>query len=233
MGFGWLIVGYFMAMLMSINMFGSYFRLLGYCIILLSSLRLRRYNRGFGYMSIASVLMLLVSLMLVSADISLYLYDLMVIDVNVLGDNFKTIVGYVEMGTVFVFNATMLYGIRAIAEETGETKISVSAVRNFVFVCIYYVLNVLSFLPFKAFEDFGKYFSAPALLLYFAWIILNLVLIYSCYARICDENDVDMEIKPSRFAFVNKMRQSAEERRLHIDAEREEYKSMREQRRKK
>ena len=81
--------------------------------------------------------------------------------------------------------------------------------------------------------DFGKYFAAPALLLYFAWIILNLILIYSCYARICDENDVDMEVKPSRFAFVNRMRQKSEERRLRLEAEREEYKSMREQRRKK
>jgi hypothetical protein len=137
------------------------------------------------------------------------------------------------MSVTFIFNGAMLYAIRAIAIDTDVPRISVSAVRNFVFVCIYYILNLLPYLPFKIFDDFGKYFAAPALLLYFAWIILNLILIYSCYARICDENDVDMEVKPSRFAFVNRMRQKSEERRLRLEAEREEYKSMREQRRKK
>lgn len=233
MGFGWLFIGYFMATLMSINMFGSYFRLLGYCIILFSSAKLRKYNRSFGYMSIASVLMIAVSLLLVTADISSYLYELMILDSNLLGESFKTVVGYIEMSVTFIFNGAMLYAIRAIAIDTDVPKISVSAVRNFVFVCIYYILNLLPYLPFKIFDDFGKYFAAPALLLYFAWIILNLILIYSCYARICDENDVDMEVKPSRFAFVNRMRQKSEERRLRMEAEREEYKSMREQRRKK
>ena len=61
-------------------------------------------------------------------------------------------------------------------------------------------------------KEYTKYFSGPVLILYFVWIIFNLVLIYSCYARICDESDVDMEQKPSRFAFVNKMRAESEER---------------------
>ena len=86
MGFGWLFIGYFTAMLMSIHKFGAYFRLAGYCIVLFSSTRLRKYNRTFGYMSIAAILMIIVSLLLVASDISSYLYDLMIIDSNLMGD---------------------------------------------------------------------------------------------------------------------------------------------------
>ena len=37
-------------------------------------------------------------------------------------------------------------------------------------------------------------------------------MIFSCYRRICDEGDVDMPQKPSRFEFVNEMRREREEK---------------------
>jgi hypothetical protein len=102
----------------------------------------------------------------------------------------------------------MLWSIRNIARDTDEKKLSFAAVRNSVFVIIYAVAYVVSLLPFK----FTKYLSLPLLLVQFVWIIFNLVLIFSCYARICDESDVNMERKPSRFAFVNEMRAQNEAR---------------------
>ena len=92
--------------------------------------------------------------------------------------------------------------------ETEEKKISVAAVRNAVFVIIYAVAYCVSLLPF----EFTKYLSLPLILVRFVWIIFNLVLIFSCYARICDESDVNMEQKPSRFAFINEMRAQNEAR---------------------
>jgi hypothetical protein len=63
----------------------------------------------------------------------------------------------------------------------------------------------VTLLPIASIEEFKKYFSLPVMLFYFAWIILDVVLLVSCYARICDESDVDMPYKKSRFAFINKL----------------------------
>ena len=106
------------------------------------------------------------------------------------------------------FSLLMLWCIKRIADETEEKKISFGAVRNCVFILIYAVVYAISLLPL----GFTKYFSLPLLLVQLTWIILNLVLIFSCYAKICDESDVEMERKPSRFAFVNEMRAQSDAR---------------------
>ena len=72
----------------------------------------------------------------------------------------------------------------------------------------------------------------PLLLLNFAWIILDLVLIASCYSRICDENDVDMERKPSRFAFVNKIRAELDAKQARARASSLQYKKEKAERKK-
>ena len=233
MGFGLLFFGYFIATLMSVHTYGSYFRLIGYAMVFVSALKLKKYNRKFAFLSVSSILMIALSIALVIGDVCGYLYELMIVDANIFGDAFRLYIGYVEMAVSFILNTALLYAIQSIAKETEVEKIYSGAIRNFVFVCIYFALYVLQLLPIPALEDFGKYFSAPLLLMYFVWIILNIVLIYQCYANICDENDVEMEQKPSRFAFVNNMRAKSEERKQKYQAEREELKALREQRKKK
>jgi hypothetical protein len=213
MGFGILFIGYFLAMLMSINAVGSVIRLLGYALVLVATRRLSKYHRAFDAVSLATVLMLAVSLLLVVYDASSFLYEQVIVDTQLLPPVFRTVVGYIEMALTFVFSAVLLWAIRLIAIQTDVRKIAVSAVRNFVFICVYYVLSLIGLLPFAFAQKYAAIVGAPVLILYFVWIILNLVLIYSCYARICDEDDVDMEQKPSRFEFVNNMRRESEKRR--------------------
>ena len=222
MGVGLVFVGYFFVTLMSINVAGAFIKIIGYGIIFISAGKLNKYNRSFGLLRAFSVAMLVLSVLLAAHDVESFLYDNLLVNKQLFTDTFRTFVGYVEMAMTFVFNAAMLYSIRNIAIETGTNKIAVSAVRNFAFICIYYILNVIAVLPFDFVTEYIKYFSVPVFALYLVWIILNLVLIYSCYARICDENDLDMLRKPSRFDFVNKMRSefdSKEQRALEKHAE--------------
>ena len=223
MGFGLLFVGYFCATLMSINVAGAFIRILGYGIAFIASRKLNKYNRSFEMLSWMSLLMLFVAVLLAASDVSTFLYEGLIIDNNFLGETYRAFVGYVEMALSFAFNAVMLYSIKSIAEETEVTKISIAAVRNFIFICVYYILNIFCMLPFAFSKAATKYLSAPVLILYFVWIILNLVLIASCYARICDENDVDMARKPSKFEFVNKMRAESEKRGQKASERQEEY----------
>ena len=140
------------------------------------------------------------------------------------------LLGYVEIVASCIFNFSLLYAIRRIAISTESEKISASAVRNFIFMCIYYLMYLVAVLPFDFKDEYLKYCGAFVLLLNFVWIILNLVLIYSCYARICDENDVEMNRKPSRFAFVNKMRAQADERQARVAERQAEYKKQKRER---
>ena len=54
--------------------------------------------------------------------------------------------------------------------------------------------------------------SLIAFFLQFVWAIFNLVNLFGCYMYICPEGDEDMERKPSRFGFVNDIRDKMDER---------------------
>ena len=224
MGFGLLFIGYFIATLMSINVAGAFIRIVGYGVIFFAASKLNKYNRMFTYLQLATTLMLGVSVLIAAADIFGFLYDEMMISKNVFPSSFKYAMGIVETCASVVFNGAMLYAIRAIAKETEVEKIAVSAVRNFIFICVYFILNIIAYLPFSFTKEYASVFGLPVWLLYFALIILNLILIYSCYAKICDENDVEMLRKPSRFSFVNKMRSEMDEKEQRAMEKTKEYK---------
>ena len=207
MGFGWLFIGYFVATLMSINIAGTFIRLVGYGIIIFAAGKLKRYNGAFAYFQIATAFIWAVSLLFAVSDVFDFLYKEMYIQTEIFPQSLDKAFAIIELCSSLIFNGFMLYAIRAIAIETGVSRIAVNAVRNAIFVVLYFVMNIIAYLPVSFAESYAKLFGLPALLLYFAWIILNLVLIYSCYARICDEDDVDMARKPSKFEFVNKMRE--------------------------
>lgn len=219
MGFGWLFIGYFVATLMSINSFGFLFWLIGYGIVFMAAKKLSAYHKDFRYLCMGSLLMLLVSAIVGFSQVTTFLYEQMILDTRIISKTLDTVLSFVKMGAELLFHVSLLWPIRAIAKETEVEKISVSAVRNFIFMMIYYVLYTIATLPFAALKGFAAAFMMPIILLYLVCLILNAVLIGSCYARICDPADLEMEQKPSRFAFVNRMREEAAARRLKKDAE--------------
>ena len=188
MGFGLLFIGYFVATLMSINMAGPFIRVVGYGIVFIAASKLNSYNRYFRLLQIASVFMTALSVLLSVSTVTDFLYSELIISQNIFGGAYQTVMGHVETVLSFIFSAVMLYAIRSIAIETEDTKIAVNATRNFVFMCIYMVLYVVTCLPFA----YTKYFGMPTLLIQFAYITLNLILVFMCYTRICDESDVEM-----------------------------------------
>lgn len=213
MGFGLLFIGYFVASLMSVNSYGYLFRLVGFAIILVALRRLQKYNAAFRFPIAAGALMAVCSLLLSISGITSLLYDEMLINTAFLaGDTVKNVLGGIDMALEFLFHGALAYAIKDIARDTGEEKLVFAAVRNFVFLCFYYVLYGIALLPFAFVDDYVRYFSLPVILLYFACIILNLILIFRCYMKICDEADVDMVRKPSRFDFINRLREESDRR---------------------
>ena len=212
MGFGLLFIGYFMTYLMSVSYAGYLIRLVGYGLMLYAFTKLYGYNRTFKLPLYASVLLIGATGVGCYVEIGEFLYRYLIIEHFEVTENFKLVIGTVDDLLVFVFQGCLLYSIRSIAKETEAEKISYVATRNFVFLCVYQALLAVLWLPFGFVDGYKKAFGMPMFLLYFVLIILNLVLIFRCYANICDESDVDMPLKKSRFAFVNKIREETARR---------------------
>ncbi len=228
MGFGWLLIGYFVSTLMTINQAGNLLRCVGLLIMLVASRKLCRYHQAFDRMSLGLLLPLGVSLILAVGDGSEFLYQNLVLQAPLLGESARTVLGYAKQIADFLLGATMLYAIRAIAKETEVKKISDRAVRNFVFLCLYGGVVGVSYLCMDVKNPTILATLTIAMwLLYFAVIFLDLALIFSCYRWICDEDDVEMEQRPSRFAFINEYRRQRDEKQ----AQREEKRRERQQRR--
>lgn len=214
MGFGLLFVGYFMAAFMSMSPLGGYLiRLVGYAIILVGAFKLKRYNKDFGYLCIGASLMAVLSFVIALSGI---FNDIATI--SLFSENIKNIIGQLERIGYVLFTFSMCYPIRSIAKETEVEKIAVASVRNFIFTAIYFVLYLVAYIPLPFVNDYKTYFGTPVFILYIVIIFMNLFMLFSCYAKICDESDVEMAQKPSRFAFVNRFREENERRRAEADA---------------
>ncbi len=233
MGFGLLFIGYFVATFMTLNSFGAYIRVLGYGIVLVSAYRLRQYHRSFLWMGLGALLMLLFSTALVSADVSRLFYEMQWIKKPLFSEGYEGVFSAIEQVVFFIFQTLMLYSIRAIAKETEVGKIAGSAIRNFVFICLYYTVYLVKLLPIASVQACAAELTWIAWVVYLACQILNLILIGSCYMRICDESDLEMERKASRFEFVNRFRAENERRREKARKEYAEYRQEKRQRKEK
>ena len=206
MGFGLLFIGYFITYVMSMNPIGVVFRVLGYLLIARAAWKLSQYDGKFKAAQYSALA--LAALNLIDGIIRLtdFLYSNMVISVNpfpaVAGDILSK---YAEPLAVLAFHVLMLLAIRSLAKETGISKIVISVHRDLFFIGVYYILSFVAYLPLPIQESYNRYMGFPLILLYFAWIFLEHQLVFSCYIHICDEGDVDMTPKRSRFAILNKL----------------------------
>ncbi len=231
MGFGWLLCGYFISTFMTFHRAGNFVRLLGYLIVLRSAQKLRRYHDGFAFMGLGAILMLLVAGVLAFSDVTDFLYQSLILDTRLMSDTVREWMGYAEQIVSFLFQTAMLIAIRAIAGETGVKKVSDGAVRNFVFLLMYYIVYAFNLLVHVEDQKLLVAMTGAVWILYFACILLNHLLIFSAYAEICDEEDVEMKQKPSRFAFVNRFREATEEKNRKASAEYEAYRRERDAKR--
>jgi hypothetical protein len=214
MGFGLLLMGYFLGMVMSLNIFGAFFRLAGFALAAYAARKLSDYHKGFSFLTLASIISVGVSVLGAISSLSAFLYDNMIIAEKLISDGLATAFGYARYGAELVFTVALCVAISLIAKETGELKLRYVAIRNLALYCVYFVLQIICWLPHEYVGTLLQITALPAVaqLAGFALILLNLLMIFSCYRRICDESDVDMPQKPSKFEFVNQMRAEREEK---------------------
>lgn len=217
MGFGILFFGYCITYVIALNNYGVYIRLFGYLIMFLGCKKLSEYEKRFAFAQLTSALLVVVSAFESVYSLLDFLSMNLIIDSMPIKESLNTVVSYVGYALVLIFHIFLLLAIRKIAKDTDIVKIEAAAIRNLCFVILYFILSVISYIPSPIRQDYIQSFSGPIFILNLVWIVLNIITLFSCYKNICDENDTEMEQKPSRFEFVNRYRAELDARRQAAD----------------
>ena len=81
-----------------------------------------------------------------------------------------------------------------------------------VFVGFYNLFQIIMLIPNTVFQNDKAFFMTLLMIFQIIYAVFNMLLIFKCYAMICPEGEEDMKRKPSRFEFINKMREKQDER---------------------
>ena len=211
MGFGILIFGYFLSFAFSISQYYFFADIIGAVVMLFAFSKLAEYNRYFVAASI-SCLGFLLMCVTSAASLMFELYD-MTGPIDMAVDSAKLV--FAAIMHVFVF-----LGIRGIALGAENPNIANRAGRNLVMTMVYYISSVAILLFSSAIP--ADLASTLGLSIYFYWllcIVINLVLFYSCFGKLCPADEDEDEVKRSRFEIVNKINDKFDE----IEAKKNEY----------
>ena len=207
MGFGILIAGYYITylvgMVWSAEIYGVLLILLGYLLMATALVRLMEYERGFRYALLLDALLCAPALYRIFA----WLSENLLWDLSMFSGVFSEIAQAVELLLFVGYQITLLLAVRRLAREVELPKIATSAVRNLVVLGFYAALAIFVRIPLPAVKSIYPYLAGPTVLLQVVFYVLMGVMLVSCYMRISDEQDVDMPLKKSRFAWVNRVRE--------------------------
>ena len=210
MGFGLLLIGYFFAYTVTVGL-GNYLfagMLIGGFVMFLGLSELRKYSPAFIYAVIADIALLLLSF----CETVAWMEPMLGFSIGFSNANVQTIFDWIKLVVDIAYKIAMLYGIADISRRVDFHETRTKAYRNMVFVGVYNAVQLLMILPIGIFESDKSFFMTLLMFLQLIYTVVNLILIFRCYAMICPEGEEDMHRKPSRFEFINRIRAKQDER---------------------
>ena len=221
MGFGLLLVGYITAFIITLGL-GNYLfagMLIGGFLMFLGLCELRKYCPTFLYALIANVLLILCSFYETAA----WFDGILLLNSPIASAFVLRVFDWIEIATNLIFNITLLYGIADLSRRVEYPETREKAYRNMIFVGVFNVFQILMLIPNSIFDRDKGFFMTLLLIVQIIYAVFNAFLIFKCYAMICPEGEEDMKRKPSRFEFVNKMREKQDEREQRAIESTKEY----------
>ena len=221
MGFGPLLIGYIFAYVVTVGL-GNYLfagMLIGGFIMLLGLCELRKYCPTFVYAIISCVLLILCSFY----ETSVWVDDIFLLESGIGSEVILKIFDWIELAINLIFNISMLYGIADLSRRVEYPTTREKAYRNMVFVGVFNIFQLIMLIPNTIFDSDKSFFMTLLLILQVICAVFNAFLIFKCYAMICPEGEEDMHRKPSRFTFINKLREKQDEREQRVIESTKEY----------
>lgn len=209
MGFGILFLSYFFAFFVPL----SYLKIIGYAGLAWALCKLKDYRPTFMkavwwliplgaccfYHIAGSVIGLLPYMGMAAPELPLF------------GTVATAVVSMVECALTLCFHFVLLRQLRGFAAELELPAIAKRSDWGLWLVGVQTSTYVVALALELA--GFGlQLLSLIAFFLQFVWAIFNLFNLFTCYMYICPEGDEDMERGPSRFGFVNNIRDKMDER---------------------
>lgn len=206
MGLGLLFIGYFTLTIAALPLPGIA-TFIGYLLTGYAATRLSAYQSWFGYMRLISFLGAILSF----PTLTLKLGEYVGINVGFMAFAEGYLYQLLVDLTLLAFHAAMYLAICKLATETGVEKIRISSARNLVFFCLVYIaliaFGLLAGLG-DSFKTLAAVGTAVCTLIYIVILVLTHVMLFSAYMWICDEKDVDMEIKDTGIGWFDKLRRN-------------------------
>ncbi len=202
MGFGLLFFGYMM--LLSVPYKGIDFPpdVIAYTLILIALTKLGKYGKKIRIASFFSIGLLALSAVKLAYQVGVLFTPIPTVVINA--------VTIADMVLTLPFYFFMLIGFSRLASEVELPKLSGKCRRNFGIVCFFYAITLFTYLygnsiPLITGVTKGHIYAMQQLSGYIMRI-MNIILIASCYMRICLEGDEDMPYKPNKFeAFMTNL----------------------------
>ena len=206
MGFGILLIGYFLLLNFAYCDFSD---AVAAVLILYALFKLARINRNFKISAYVAIPFTVLGV----AELCIAAYDMM-FPISASSPIFTTVALIRHLVLAFL-SFTMLLGIRDVADEVKLPALSSKSVRCAILTVAIYALNIiLESISLGNLVGVGilPYVYFFAIIATRAMTVINLTVIYTAYMRICMPGDEDMSEKKSRFGFVNAFRAHEEEK---------------------
>ena len=209
MGFGILFLAYFLAFFVPL----SYLHIIGYAGVAWALLKLKDYRPQFIKTAYWLIPLGVLCLYHIAQSVLSLLPSLgmAAIELPFVNQTVTAVVSMIESVLILCFHFSLLRTVRGFASELELPAIAKRADWGLWLVSIQSTCYVVALILELAAVQL-QLFSLIAFLLQFVWSVYNMINIFTCYMYICPEGDEDMERKPSRFAFVNEIREKMDER---------------------
>lgn len=202
MGFGYLLLGYFMAFAFTLADMYFFFDIVGGALMLVGLSKLSPHGKNFyramwadiAYIFLCLGRTVLIMLKMIPAD-------------GVWAKAFGFGIAAASLALQFF----ILAGIYFIALKVDLPKETAHAKRNILYLLLYYFGYIAAMILLPYLGIIGNIASLAITVFGLVILILNLILIHSCYCRICLEGQQSGERTPSRFAFINRFNKKADE----------------------
>jgi len=207
MGFGLLLIGYIFAFVAAVGL-GPYIfagMMIGGFFMYLGLSELKKYDPVFIYALIFSILMILCSVF----RFAMWIDDFIGLGLNLNTVTMTNVFSWVKFAIYIGFDFTVLYGIADLSRRVDFPDTRSKAYRNMVIVGFFYIFQAVMLMPFvKGLTSIDFNFLMTLLTVFqVIYAIINVCLMFKCYAMICPEGQEDMPLKKSRFEFVNRIRE--------------------------